>query len=286
MRLPKRGISRFHYHECAGVDPLSLPYEQSISDSAHKRLSKDYEKRFRAGDKNAIFEYAKKDALADKAPWIGVVRSQWIEQGTPEALRAYKKLNTSLLASKGKRLPSTLINIIELDQKAFKYALERQKKGAPIGASIMDAASHLNMSEESARKIYKYYRRLLERKVLASPYGVTWEKIKALFRPYSGGRIGLPEILSKKDLRAIGEAVPRPLKRMKPQTTRSDIVTNLKKYLEEYDKIKGKKPSARHFLSEKGMVSDSTFIAVVFESEEDVLDWLSLCLDNLRKYFG
>lgn len=203
-------------------------------------------------------------------------------------MESYGQLDQTLLSTKGKRLPSTLVDIIERDQNVFRKVLSKAQ-GIPIDKVAVAVAEDLRISEDGVIEIYKEYSRLLKR-YLEHSNGVPWSEIRPHLETYPDGRIGLS--LTKKARRVLFGSQPReekPYERMTEQKRDQyrKTIDDLRAATKEWGGLEGKRDSLKNFLADRDIrLSSFNGCPISIKTEEEFFDFLSVCLHNLRVLLG
>jgi hypothetical protein len=108
---------------------------------AHIALSDLYRAKWEAGDQLAPFKYARRDAWAERAPWVIRVKERWRNQGRVELL---EKFATALAGRDGERRPETILQDILDDLHVM--------------AVYCDVVDELKASPERARRAHRRVR--------------------------------------------------------------------------------------------------------------------------------
>lgn len=173
-RFPKN-VSRFTYWRVPAINPFAgtlhdepgLPELPPDSDpfAADKAAHQDAEQRFgqrhRAGDQNAIFEYAKEDAWAFRSRWVVEQMEAWRANGEVGKLRT---LMTRYAGAKGKTPREQLCEIISRDQRIFRDVLAQYdpegQADPPMSreAVFAEVAEQHGVREDTVKLVYDHYR--------------------------------------------------------------------------------------------------------------------------------
>ncbi len=178
------GFSRFNWRRI-GVRLAGLDYpahvesvsgqtlEEITAYSGHKDLSDQMEKEFRAGNVNAIFEYAEQDRLALLAPWVIDQLIEWRQMDTVETRRLFERFMTAYWGKQGKRSARTILEAIERDLKVYAWIHEEKARTQkPIKVLQGEAARQFGMSITNVRKAWQHYEILRKKEKPQPPLGV------------------------------------------------------------------------------------------------------------------
>lgn len=137
-----------------------------------KRLSQEYEKSYKSGNTEALFEYTEINRFFLHQPWVRDKLQMWLLRPDKNSQNWTKRL---LFGDKSGRRneanPASLKGIVERDQKIFIELLRLKKLGHSLTGSssakqskdtqsqsiFFMLAKKYNVSEESIREVYRYY---------------------------------------------------------------------------------------------------------------------------------
>ena len=178
MKTPPR-ISRFNYWNFLDINPLlRQKFDEREYDLTEfrwmfdKRLSQEYEKSYKSGNTEALFEYTEINRLFLHQPWVRDKLQMWLLRPDKNSQNWTKRL---LFGDKSGRRneanPASLKGIVERDQKIFIELLRLKKLGHSLTGSssakqskdtqsqsiFFMLAKKYNVSEESIREVYRYY---------------------------------------------------------------------------------------------------------------------------------
>lgn len=151
-------LTRFNYWAYAIINPLFAANEEWVTLLVHPSLSSRFQRRFEAGEHEAIFEYAAQDPLALQAAWVGQEVASWRLQGGTANRKKFQKFIRAYWTERGRRKPETVIEDIERDQEVFRAIMDRQPVGQKSRAAWMrNVAREKGMGLDSVKEIYKEY---------------------------------------------------------------------------------------------------------------------------------
>lgn len=152
-------LTRFNYWAYAIINPLFAANEERVALLVHPSLSSRFQRRFEAGEHEAIFEYAAQDPLALQAAWVSKEVASWRLQGGTANRKKFQKFIRAYWTERGRRKPETVIEDIERDQEVFKAIMARQPVGGPsLAACMRNVAREKGMGLDSVKEIYNEYR--------------------------------------------------------------------------------------------------------------------------------
>ena len=119
--------------------------------------SNRYWRRFKQGDENAIFEFAREAKGAILAPWVIAARYRWQLQGTVESKRKIRRAVSRWLDSRGRQRQEELFAQIRRDKAIAIAVLELRQKAEKVETAIEEVSRKKHLPEETIREIHRVY---------------------------------------------------------------------------------------------------------------------------------
>lgn len=184
-------LTRFNYWNYGAINPLFLQdinrqkadkdgkcppllftadtLEAANAAIAHRNLSAEYQRDHDAGDLQAIFEYAKADVGAFRAPWVVTQIEAWRLENTAASRKKLQKLFRAYTDDRGSRKMETLKTLIKRDQAMFKDIITLHEQGMPLRASqdsdgrFWTIAQRYGVKEGTVEEMYREYKAMADR---------------------------------------------------------------------------------------------------------------------------
>lgn len=164
-----KGLTRFNYWNYPAINPDLLHKTQPLdmsSTSAHQYLSAMYQRDYAAGTVQAIFEYAKADVWAFRAPWVVSQIEAWRSENTPESRKKIHKLTRAYTDDRGKDRPAVTLRLIKRDQAVFKAIMSRHQQDTPLEQCFTTIAQQSrppdNLGTQGVQAVYTHYQRKMD----------------------------------------------------------------------------------------------------------------------------
>lgn len=147
-RMPvwPKGATRFRYFSSEASWNVRIDFDMEQFESAYKEAHE-------AGDKVAIFEFAKDDRECLKRKWVIEQLVAWRLSSGGEGKRSFETFMRAYWSQQGTRNSLTTLEIIKRDQSVYKDSLSRTN-----GPRIAGLAKEHTMSKDNVKDVLKHYR--------------------------------------------------------------------------------------------------------------------------------
>jgi hypothetical protein len=164
-----KALKRFNYWDHPALNPL-LDYHLSPFDSpksapedvesiTHRHLSAKFQKAFEAGDREAIFQYARASMGVFDEPWVRHQIKYWRQENTPEARKNLHRLMRAYTDERGKESLADIVYVILRDQEIYQELVTRNQQGIPLTECFAILGEKYRLKENSVKEIYEVYGR-------------------------------------------------------------------------------------------------------------------------------
>lgn len=126
----------------------------------HINYLEKYKAMFDKGNKEAIFEYVKKDPLAFRSSWIINQIESWLKENTKASKENLRRLIRYYTYSIGKTAKEQLKDLLKRDKEIYEQILIMREKTLPLEDCFFDLGEKYNLSFESIREIYFNFREI------------------------------------------------------------------------------------------------------------------------------
>lgn len=154
-------LQRFDYWKIPTINPSiwsDIPAHfraaLEVDHAAHAALERQYGDAHRAGDSDAMFEYAQIDAWCFRSAWFVEQLETWRDAGEDGRLR---KVMASFARNASKVPNEKLRAEVDRDQKLFER-LVRLIPGLSLNECSGQIANEFEVSEDTVRLVYDAYR--------------------------------------------------------------------------------------------------------------------------------
>jgi hypothetical protein len=246
-------ISRFNYWDFIDVNPIlkdqvdrrKFDYNQ-YSWMFDPSFSSKYEREYKSGRREAIFEFADINTFFLQYKWVRDQLQRWIHWNNQETRKWIRSLLFgSQRGRRNERNPRALQEIIERDKKVFIHLLRLRKSGHKLtgpsstksgkdtrrSSAFVILAKRYNMSEEGIRAVYRHYGKFQK-----AQEGIVSAKIDAALRRMLNDLYG--KFVFTRDIRRsrriLTEIIQKQTKKVKE--TKSNLYRECRALMEEFRK--------------------------------------------------
>lgn len=177
-------LGRFNYWQLPAINPrrsFTTAEARELSAMATPALSDYYARRHRAGDEQAIFEFATGDKTALRARWVVEQLERWQQEGgQPAEGKVYALMRRFLM--KPRKTPLSLLSqIITKDQALFRELVRLiHYLQFPREKAVHIIAQRTSVDEDFVSEVYQQY----------------LEGVKAFFNPDAEGGYPWDEVFN------------------------------------------------------------------------------------------
>lgn len=126
----------------------------------HINYLEKYKAMFDKGNKEAIFEYVKKDPLAFRSSWIINQIESWRKENTKASKENLRRLIRYYTYSIGKTAKEQLKDLLKRDKEIYEQILIMREKTSSLEKCFEELEKKYNLSFESIREIYVNFKEI------------------------------------------------------------------------------------------------------------------------------